>query len=123
MAVVDLMDIVAQRKAHIEENCCDVRAEEIYFSGESWIWCLLTIRDDASGEALEYDFIETEDSWKRPDAVLEYNEAAYEQVEVVVIVPDSSFEETVELVTRAGYLGIFISDYSAMALAPRVLVS
>jgi hypothetical protein len=100
-----------------------VRTEDTYFQWEEGAWCLITIRDEGSGEGLEYDFIETEESWKRPDAVLEYNEAAYEQVEVVVIVPDHSFDEVVALVTRAGYLGIIISDYSAMALSPRVLVS
>ncbi len=123
MAVVDIKDIVDQRKAQIEKDYVDARTEENYFSGEGGIWCLLTIQDNVSGEALEYDFIETAESWKRPDAILEYNEAVYEGVEVVVIVPDSSFEEAVALVTRAGYLGIVISDYSAMALSPRVLVS
>jgi hypothetical protein len=123
MAAIDIMDIVDQRKAQIEEDYIDVRTEDTYFTGEMGAWCLLTIHDENTGEALEYDFIETGESWRRPDAILEYNEAAYEQVEVVVIVPDNSFDEVVVLVARAGYLGIIISDYSAMALSPRVLVS
>lgn len=123
MAVVDLKDIVDQRIVQIEEDYADVRTEETYFFGESGVWCLLVLLDKSSGKILEYEFIETAESWRRPDAVLEYNEAAYERVDVVIVVPDQSLEEVAELVTRAGNPEIIISDYSAMELVPRVLVS
>jgi hypothetical protein len=123
MAVVDLEDIVEQRNAQIEEDYADVRTDETYFFGESGVWCLLVLLGKGSGEVLEYEFIETAESWRRPDAVLEYNEAAYERVDVVIVVPDQSLEEVAELVTRAGNPEIIISDYSAMELVPRVLVS
>jgi hypothetical protein len=123
MAVVDLKDIVDQRITQIKHDYADVWTEESYFSGKSGVWCLLTILAKGSREVLEYEFIESADSWRRPDAVLEYNEAADEHVDAVVIVPDNSFEEVVELVTRAGNPEIIISDYSAMELLPRVLVS
>ncbi len=123
MAAIDIMDIADQRKAQLEKDDADVRAEETYFSGENGVWGLLTVYDDAAGELLGYEFVETTDSWKRPDAILEYNEAAMESDEVVVIVPDDSFLEAAELITRAGDLAIIISDYSAMELVPRVLVS
>lgn len=123
MAVVDLKDIVDQRKAQIEELDAEARTEDTYFSGESGIWCLLTVWNDRFEELTEIEFIETAESWKRPDAVLEYNEAAVEEVDVLVIVPDGSFVNAAELITRAGDPGIAISDYSAIGLVPRVLVS
>jgi hypothetical protein len=123
MAVVDIVDIVDQRLAQIEEDDADISAEETYFSGESGVWCLITLWDDEVDELLGFEFIETAESWKRLDAVLEYNEAASEEVDVVVIVPDESFVELAELLNRAGDPRITISDYSAMELQPRVLVA
>jgi hypothetical protein len=122
MAVVDIVDIVDQRMAQIEEDDPDIRAEETYFTDDTGVWSLLTLYDDELEELLGFEFIETKESWRRPEAVLQYNEAAMEGFTVLVVVPDESFVEMSELLARAGDSSITISDYSAMDLIPLVLV-
>ncbi|MGE5379399.1 MAG: hypothetical protein ACM3L5_00830 [Candidatus Saccharibacteria bacterium] len=122
MAAVDLVDLADQRIAQLAEDDEGIRAEETYLVGDTGIWCLLILYDDALDELIGFEFIETAESWKRPDAVLQYNEAATEGFTVLVIVPDESFVEMSELMARAGDSSISISDYSAMDLIPQLLV-
>jgi hypothetical protein len=122
MAVVDLIDLVDQRLAQLAEDDEDIRAEETYLVGDTGVWGLLVLYEDDSDELMGFEFIETAESWKRPDAVLQYNEAATEGFTVLVIVPDESFVEMSELLARAGDTSIGVSDYSAMELVPQVLV-
>ncbi|MBI0584753.1 MAG: hypothetical protein ISF22_11100 [Methanomassiliicoccus sp.] len=120
MAVVDLVGLVDQRMAQLaeEEN---IRAEEMYLTGETGVWGLLLLYDDMLDELLGYEFIETAESWRRPDAVLQYDQTA-EAPLVLVIVPDESFVEMSEMLAREGAANIKVSDYSAMELVPQVLV-
>lgn len=122
MAVVDLIDLVDQRMAELAEDDEGIRPQETYLVGETGIWCLLALYDDESDELIGFEFIETEDSWRRPEAVLQYNETVTEGFTALVIVPDGSFVEANELLARAGDSSISISDYSAMELVPQVLV-
>jgi hypothetical protein len=123
MATVDLIDLIDQRLADIEEDDPEVVAEETYFIGETGPFCLITVYDEETEEVIEFEFIETEESWKRPDAVLEYNEAAVEEIEVIVVVPDRSFVQVAELIGRFANPEIAVSDYSAMNLIATPLVS
>jgi len=122
MAVVDLVDLVDQRLAQLAEDDEDIRAEETYMVGDTGVWCLLALYEDTSDELIGFEFIETAESWKRPDAVLQYNETVTEGFNVLVIVPDETFLEMSELLARAGDTSINVSDYSAMELVPQALV-
>lgn len=122
MAVVDLVDLVDQRLAQLAEDDEDIRGEETYLVGDTGVWCLLALFEDTTDELIGFEFIETAESWKRPDAVLQYNETVTEGFNVLVIVPDESFVEMSELLARAGDTSINISDYSAMELVPQALV-
>jgi hypothetical protein len=122
MAVVDLIDLVDQRLAQLAKDDEDLHAEETYLVGDTGIWCFLSLYDDDSDELVGFEFIETEESWRRPDAVLQYNAAVTAGLSVLVVVPDRSLVEVSELLARAGDSSIEISDYSAMELVPRDLV-
>jgi hypothetical protein len=122
MAVVDLIDLVDQRLAQLAEDNEDLRAEETYLVGDTGIWCFLSLYDDDSEELVGFEFIETEESWRRPDAVLQYNAAVTAGLSVLVVVPDRSLVEVSEVLARVGDSSIEISDYSAMELVPRDLV-
>ncbi len=117
MAVIDLPNIVHQRLRDITIQNLSMIAEELYFDGGSGLWCLITIRR-GDGIIVEYDFIESEESWKRTDAVIEYAEAAMEKVRVLVIVPDQALANVLELVGDFRSGGILVSDFSAMELIP-----
>jgi hypothetical protein len=117
MAVMDLID---QRLLQLPEDDEGIRAEETYLVGDIDVWSLLAFYDDASDQLIGLEFIATAESWKRPDAFLQYNEAATRGFEVLVVVPDELFVEMFELLARAGDTSISVQDYSAMELVPQV---
>jgi hypothetical protein len=117
MAIVDLVGLVQQRLDDIMEQNHSMTATELYFSDEKGIWSLITIKT-SSGRVIEYDFIEGEEGWKRPDAVLEYSQAAMENVKVMVIVPDLALADVMIMVRNYDGQGIIVTDYSAAGLIP-----
>jgi hypothetical protein len=117
MAVIDLMNIVDQRLDDITKHNPSMKAEEFYFEGEVGLWCLITIHG-SEGMAIEYDFIESDRSWKRSDALSEFAQAVLEQVKVVVIVPDQAMADVLKLVRDHNAQGVQVSDYGAMGLIP-----
>lgn len=121
MVFVDLVNIVDQRINDITKQNPSMTAKEFYFSSEEGLWCLITIIG-SSGKTIEYDFIENESSWKRPDALLEYNQAAQERIKVIVIAPDDVLADVAILVKQYDGPDIVVSDYSAMGLIPMPLV-
>ena len=120
MATVDLMDLVGQRMEDMEEDE-EVEAEATYFISDSGPWSFMVVRAD--GEIVGFEFLETENSWKRPEAIEEYNAVANSDLEVLVIVPDEAFVEATEMLYQSGGVGITISSYHAMELSSRPLVS
>ncbi len=120
MAIIDLVNLVEQRLEDIREQNPILTASEFYFSGDSDLWSLITIQG-RDGNVIQYEFIESETSWKRAEAVLEYNQASLEMVKVVVIVPDSVVADVLSLVRTFDGQGVLVSDYSAAGLIPRPL--
>ncbi len=122
MAAVDLTDLVDQRMEDMKEDDEGLSAEATFFMSESGPWGFIVVRDEMD-ELIGFEFVETEGSWRRPEAMLEYNAAADAELEVLVVVPDEAFAEVVGMVYRSGDPSITISDYSAMELITRPLVS
>ncbi len=120
MAIIDLVNLVEQRLEDIREQNPALIVSEFYFSGETGLWSLITIQG-REGDVIQYEFIESETSWKRAEAVLEYNQASLELVKVVVIVPDSVIADVLSLVRNFDGQGVLVSDYSAAGLIPRPL--
>jgi hypothetical protein len=115
--VIDLTDIVRQRLMDIVTQNPSMTADDIYFEGQTGLWCLVTV-SNGNGKAIEYDFIESEDSWKRTDVAMDYFQAAMEPVNVRVIVPDRALADVVELIRDQGAEGVLVSSHSAMGLIP-----
>ncbi len=118
MATVDLINLVEQRMEEMEEG---EEVEATYFISDSGPWSFMIVRAD--DEVIGFEFIETENSWRRPEAIEEYNAAADSDLEVLVIVPDEAFVEATEMIYQSGGVGITISSYHAMELSSRPLVS
>lgn len=114
------MDLVGQRMEDMEEDE-EVEAEATYFISDSGPWSFMVVRADR--EIIGFEFIETENSWRRPEAIEEYNAAANSDLEVLVIVPDEAFVEATEMLYKSGGVGITISSYHAMELISRPLAS
>jgi hypothetical protein len=120
MAAVDLMDLVEQRMKDMGEEE-GVEAEATFFMSDSGPWSFMIVRDD--DEVIGFEFIETENSWRRPEVIEEYNAAADSDLEVLVVVPDEVLIEATKMIYQSGGVGITISSYHAMELSPRPLAS
>ena len=120
MAVIDLVNIVEQRLADIARQNHSL-STELYFAAEAGLWCLITIRG-SGGRTIEHDFIESEESWKRPDAVTEYAQAALDQVKVMVVVPDQALPDVLLLVRNYDAEGVSVADYTFLGLMPLPLI-
>jgi hypothetical protein len=117
MAVIDLVNLVDQRLQDIMEQNPSMSADEFYFTEETGLWCLITILG-SEGRAIEYDFIESETSWKRANARIEYFQVLLEQVTVMIIVPDQSLADVLLMVRDTDTEGLLVTDYSAIGLIP-----
>lgn len=117
MAVIDLVNLVDQRLQDIIEQNPSMTADEFYFTEETGLWCLITIIG-SDGRAIEYDFIESETSWKRANARMEYFQVLFEQVKVMIIVPDQSLADMLLMVRDTDAEGLLVTDYSAIGLIP-----
>jgi len=121
MAVIDLVNIVEQRLADISRQNPSLSLEELYFTAETGLWCLITIRG-GEGRMIEHDFIESEESWKRPDAVTEYAQAALDQTKVMVVVPDQALADVLLRVRNYDAEGVSVADYTLLGLTPMPLI-
>jgi hypothetical protein len=117
VAVIDLVNLVDQRLQDIIEQNPSISADEFYFTEETGLWCLITIIG-SGGRAIEYDFIESETSWKRANARIEYFQVLLEQVKVMIIVPDQSLADVLLMVRDTDAEGLLVTDYSALGLIP-----
>jgi hypothetical protein len=120
MAMIDLVGLVEQRIADISKQNPSMTATEFFFSSEEGLFGLITITGSA-GNALEYNFIESETSWRRAEAVLQYNQASLEGIEVIVVVPDDALADVMILVKNYEGRDVVVTDYSAIGLTPMPL--
>jgi hypothetical protein len=115
MAIIDLVGLVEQRIRDISKLNPSMTTKEFFFSSEEGLYSLITIVGSV-GNPVEYNFIESETSWQRPEAVLQYNQAALDGVKVIVIVPDQALADVMILVKNYSDKAVVVTDYSAMEL-------
>ncbi len=120
MPTVDIMDLADQRLLQIRAEDPEAIVRDTYFEGESGVWCLITVESEID---LRYEFLESAESWRRPDAITNYNDAVIFAPEIYVIVPESVFTEVLDMVFRRGNPGILVTDYLALGIQPTPLVS
>ena len=89
---------------------------EIEDSVEEGEWGLLTLRE--RGNLVGFEFLETEDSWKRPDALLQYFEASNDGYYVGVIVPEENVDDVTDMVYSMGEEPVLIQSYEGLGIVP-----
>jgi hypothetical protein len=77
---------------------------------------LLTIRE--RGNLVGFEFLETEGSWRRPTALLQYIEASNDGFHVVVLVPQRCLELVTTLVRSSGEDTLVLNTYEELGVAP-----
>jgi hypothetical protein len=118
--IIDLMNLVDQRIEDIQRENPSLKATEVYFESEEGLWALVNVQN-SEGITIEYEFVESETSWKRPEAVLEYNQASLEMVKVVVIVPDEAMVDVMLQVKNYDGTDVVVKDYRELGLMPMPL--
>ncbi len=114
---MDLEELIEKRMEAILRNdrSLSVEYEIMEEVKDGADWGVIAILDDHD-QVRRYEFIESEASWMRPMAIDEYNEAAYGEVPVSVIVPDEAFLAMSTRVQKYGNRDIAVFGYDAILL-------
>ncbi|NLI73567.1 MAG: hypothetical protein GX369_02175 [Euryarchaeota archaeon] len=84
-------------------------------------WGILHILD-SDEKVVGLEFFESEDSWRRPNAIVDFNMAAHEGYPTSVIVPDDVFPQFIRNVHERGGEGFSTYLLSELNLSPRIRV-
>jgi hypothetical protein len=110
----DVLRLLRSRAAMLKHANPDLEIEE---SEEEGDWGLLTLRE--GGSLIGFEFIETGESWERPDAFLQYFEASNDGYYVGVLVPEEKVDEVIETVLgMTGEGSIEVLSYEALGIYP-----
>jgi hypothetical protein len=118
MASEEIAWRLRQRTEMLKENNPNLDLEWEMEEGD---WGLITLRKE--GDLVGFEFIESEDSWTRPDALIQYMEVANEGYYVAVVVPDDTMDGVMELLYSLGENPVSVLSYSSIGLAPLVHAS
>ena len=102
--------IIQQRIAMIHTMAPGLSIEFQIRKKEGEEYGLITTIDENSG-LRGLDFVETEKSWRRRYALLQYNEAVANGYRVTVIVPDKSYPALKERLAQGGSSSIVLNSY------------
>ncbi|MDW5562836.1 MAG: hypothetical protein SA339_06375 [Methanomassiliicoccus sp.] len=116
MGPVDIQRMIRSRVAMLTNANPDLSIEDDLIDG---VWGLLTLRE--RGHLVGFEFLETEESWRRPDAVIQYFEASDDGYYVGVVVPEDDYDEITERVYTMGELPVMILTYEGLGVAPMQL--
>lgn len=115
MVDLDLEEIAAARAAMLRERNPGLETD---WSVEEGDWALLTLKEE--GALIGFEFLETDRSWTRPDALIQYFEAANDGFYVAVIVPSSRLVEVTDLIYSMGEDPIAIIAYSDIGIEEKI---
>src|SRR5690606_26640129 len=111
MVQIDLEDAIELRVEMLLEKRPGLEIDRSIQEGD---WALLTLSDGS--RLVGFEFLETEDSWTRPDALLQYYEAANDGFYVGIIVPSSALDDLTELVFSMGEYPVTILTYDDIGI-------
>lgn len=117
--MIDLENLIYERAEAILSSDDGLYAEYDIVERDGSSWGIIAVLDDEG--IRRYEFIETEISWMRPEAIDEYNEIADDDIPVAVIVPDEAFLALSERVRKYGSRDIAVLGYEAILAGKNVL--
>ena len=117
MAQIDLEDAIELRVEMLLEKRPGLEIDRSIQEGD---WALLTLSE--GGRLVGFEFLETENSWTRPDALLQYYEAANDGFYVGIIVPSSALDDLTELVFSMGEYPVTILTYDDIGIEELITV-
>ncbi len=117
--MLNIEDLVVQRINQLEQNNPGLNFRYGIDEGD---YGLISISD--GGEIIGFEFVESDLSWERPDALTQYRTLAGEGYYVGVIVPEDLFLPVSErIVSFLGEMDISILTYHSASLRPVSMAS
>lgn len=110
--MIDVEDVILQRIDQLEEDEPELETDYELIAPDNYgVISVLTAEGIIGAE-----FVESDLSWARNDAVEEYNEAAQDGLYVVVIVPNEAYLETLHRISRRGRGNIEVYSYESLGI-------
>jgi hypothetical protein len=116
--MIDIRDAMNQRAEMIANNPNRIARIEVYTDG-SREWGIITVMN-ANRDVNRYEFIEDENSWRRANAMEDYNIGVEQGYPVYVVVPDSSYREFVDSMGTSGKMNFDVSTYGRCEIPAKV---
>lgn len=115
--MIDIRNALATRAENLTSRNPDLAVQYTVYTDDRNEWGIMHVlgQDD---KVVGVEFFETEDSWKRPNAVRDYNLAVDEGYPVSVVVPDSAFKEFRRSAVDRGIEGFTTYLYSDLDIKP-----
>jgi hypothetical protein len=113
--MIDLEELIEKRVEAILGGDSSLYSDYAVMDGDGADWGVIAIMSE-DDHVLRYEFVESELSWMRPEAIDEYNEAADREVPVTVIVPSEAFLAVSVRVQKYGSRDISVFGYEAVLL-------
>lgn len=110
--MIDVEDVILQRIDQLEEDEPELEMDYELIAPDNYGVITVLTEDGAIGA----EFIESDISWARNDAVEEYNEAARDGLYVVVIVPNDAYLPTLDRISRRGRGNIAVYSYESLGI-------
>ncbi len=115
---MNIEDLVIQRVNLLERLDPQL---ELDYGIEEGDYGVISISDH--GETIGFEFVESESSWTRPDALTQYNELVEEGYYVGVIVPEEAFLPITQRIISLGELDVSVLTYHSASLRPVPMAS
>jgi hypothetical protein len=110
--LIDVEDVILQRLDQLEEDEPGLETDYELIAPDNYgVISVLTEEGLIAAE-----FVESDLSWARNDAIEEYNEVAKDGLYVVVIVPNEAYFEAMNRISRRGRGNIEVYSYEALGI-------
>jgi len=110
--LIDVEDVILQRIEQLEEDDPELDTDYELIAPDNR--GVITIQSDLV--TIGAEFVESDLSWPRYDAVREYNEAADDGLYVAVIVPNDAFFTMMGRVNKEGRENIVVYSYESLGI-------
>lgn len=111
MRSLDIHELIKARVAMLTTSNPDLTIDK---DVENDTWGLLTIWDQ--GHLVGFEFLETEGSWMRPDAAVQYTDASRDGYYVGVLLPEQVLEQAIDTVLPQWDRSLVISTYESLGV-------
>lgn len=115
----DLRNALSIRAENVINGNPDLNVRYSVYTDDRTEWGVLSIQNE-NDKVVGLEFFESEDSWRRPEAVRDYTYAADEGYPVAVVVPDNVFRDFRRAAVDRGGEGFSTYLYSDMGIGPTV---